>query len=207
MSVLKNINGDYWPSSDKECHTVTNANVKDLDAAISQTRGRDVAIQAGGNCGVWPRYLAGIFKTVYTFEPDPDNFMCLNLNARAANIIKLQAALGLPGEPIALSNFPANVGAHRIDNTPGRIPMMSIDQLNLTACDMIQIDIEGYECFALCGGRKTIMRFKPVLMIEDKGHEQKYGVPKGEMKDMLKSWGYNLFQTVHRDIIMIPGII
>ena len=37
-------------------------------------------IQAGGNCGLYPRLYANMFNWVYTFEPEPMNFYCLVQN-------------------------------------------------------------------------------------------------------------------------------
>ncbi len=86
MQRIIEIDGDYWPYSDTECRPAALAQYKDLDVAIAQCRSKDAIIQAGGNCGIFPRYLAGVFKRVYTFEPDADNFLCLNMNAKEKNI-------------------------------------------------------------------------------------------------------------------------
>ena len=48
----------------------------------------------------------------------------------------------------------------------GYIPSIKIDDLNLTDCNLIQLDVEGYELNALLGGIKTIKKYKPVLCIE-----------------------------------------
>ncbi len=209
MQRIVEIDGDWWPSADTECRPAVISQFKDVDTVLEYCGKKNVVIQAGGNCGIWPRYLAGIFKTVYTFEPDPDNFLCLNLNARAPNIIKMQAALGEGGDPLSMTRTPENAGGHSISIhlNPDlcTIPQIAIDHLRLRACDLIQLDLEGFEYAALVGARKTIKRHRPVLMIEDKGHEKKYGIRADAMHNLLREWGYVLVERIHRDIIMVPG--
>ena len=48
----------------------------------------------------------------------------------------------------------------------GHVPTIVIDSLNLTGCDLIQLDIEGYEYKALLGAKNTIQKYKPVLCVE-----------------------------------------
>jgi hypothetical protein len=48
----------------------------------------------------------------------------------------------------------------------GYLPLLSIDSLNLPECDLIQLDVEGYELNALLGAVETIKKYKPALCIE-----------------------------------------
>ena len=45
-------------------------------------------------------------------------------------------------------------------------PTIIIDNLNLPGCDLIQLDIEGYELKALKGAIETIKKYKPVICVE-----------------------------------------
>ncbi len=197
------IDGDYWPTDDKECRKSVMVTFKDADVALKICRGKKVVIQAGGNCGIWARYLSQHFETVYTFEPDITNFICLNLNVPEANVIRMQAALGAKSKPISILKAPGNVGAHRVGDTGG-IPVIRIDDLRLEACDLIQLDVEGYEYFCLKGAIHTIDNFKPVIMIEDKGHHKKYGVEHKELTDLFDVLGYVKYHKINRDLIMVP---
>jgi FkbM family methyltransferase len=47
-----------------------------------------------------------------------------------------------------------------------RVRMLTIDSLDLKRLDFIKIDVEGMELEALAGGRNTIMKHKPVMLIE-----------------------------------------
>lgn len=197
------IDGFWWPKGDKECRPAVMRTYKDADIAIEACKNRRVVVQAGGNCGVWAHYLSDIFDTVYTFEPDHMNFMCLNLNATQPNIIKMQAALGMKNKPVGMIHMDDNIGAHRVSGSGGNIPVIRIDDLRLPALDLLQLDVEGYEYFALQGSMHTIDKFKPVIMIEDKGHHQKYGVQKSAIDDLFEALGYIPYDKVNRDLILI----
>jgi hypothetical protein len=47
-----------------------------------------------------------------------------------------------------------------------QIPMMSIDSLNLMECDLIALDVEGFEMNALQGAKNTILKYKPTIIAE-----------------------------------------
>lgn len=127
-----------------------------------------VVVQAGGNCGMYPALFAHLFKTVYTFEPDPLNFYALVQNTQFDNIIKMQAALGDHHGMIEVHRQTMqNVGMHTVRKTETAfIPQLCIDDLALPSCGLIQLDIEGYEIHALTGARNTIEKFKPVIACE-----------------------------------------
>jgi len=128
----------------------------------------EVCIQAGGNCGMYPRLLSDMFKRVYTFEPDPLNFHCLAHNCQKDNIYKINAALGETNKLLSMyRNDMRNVGAHRVsDKGDTFIPTFTIDQLALEQCDYISLDCEGYEPNVIAGGMDTISRFLPVITME-----------------------------------------
>lgn len=179
--------------------------VTDLEAALKYCGKMDVALQAGGNCGVFPRYLAKKFKFVYTFEPESENFHCLVNNALSINIIKFQAALGDKNtSPMGLMYMPKNCGGYHLQNA-GTIPVIAVDSLLLPACDLLQLDIEGYELFALKGAEETIKKYSPVIMIEHKKHAARYGANPGDVLSYLRDIGYQEKERVRRDIIFTRG--
>jgi FkbM family methyltransferase len=195
--------GLLWPSDDIKCAQVIFNGAADLKAAYPYCRGFEVVVQAGGNCGVWPRDLAMEFQSVYTFEPDPVNFRCLCANAPQENVFKFNAALGDKRGAIDLLRKPENCGAYRVD-CAGQIPVMMIDDLGLAVCDLIYLDIEGFELPALRGARNTIEKCRPVVVVEDKGVSEHYGIAKGEVENFMISQGYKVAERVSRDVVMIP---
>jgi len=132
-----------------------------------------IAVQAGGNCGVYASQYAEQFKTVYTFEPEHVNFHCLTHNLqRHKNIYKFQAFLGKGTEKTSGITNPAdqqseaNSGMFERTAAAGDIAVLSIDNLGLTGCDLIHLDIEGGEHDALHGAEHTIRQFRPLICLE-----------------------------------------
>lgn len=164
------------------------------DAYFEHLTRHNVVVQAGGFCGIYPKLFSQTFETVYTFEPDPLNFFCLTMNCQADNIIKNQAALGAEHEMISVNNIcPTNKGMHRVQHTiSSRTPSYRIDDLNLTDCNLIQLDTEGYEYEILWGALKTIEKFSPVISVEDTN---------SNIEKLLEKYGYLKRITINRDTV------
>ena len=164
------------------------------DAYLTHTIGRDVVVQAGGNCGLYPRLFAKYFRTVYTFEPDPLNFHCLVNNCQMDNIVKINAALGGTNEMVRVERGSmGNVGTHHtVKDQHGFVPQFKIDQLGLTACNLIQLDVESYEMHILRGAVETIEKYKPTISVEN-SH--------GDIEALLKDRGYEFKVIVGSDSV------
>ena len=164
------------------------------DAYMEHVKQRKVCIQAGGYCGIFPKLFSQLFETVYTFEPDVDNFYCLTLNCKDANIIKNQSALGNNHEMVTVHRrVDSNRGMHVVVPDEGSfVPTYRIDDLVLAYCDMIILDVEGYEINILRGAIDTIAKFKPVVIVEDTNEE---------IEELLNKYGYTKRSTTHRDTI------
>jgi len=207
MSELQLINGLVWPAHDTQCAKVIFDEVAALEHVYPYVTNWDAVVQAGGNCGVFAMALAKKFGTVYSFEPDHDNFVCLAHNcSHDANVICLQAALGKGSEPpISMDTQPGNCGAHMVGKA-GHIPVLSIDSLNLPSCGLMTLDVEGYEVFALQGAQKTLARCRPVLLLEMKGIGAKYGWPDEELHFWLtEGFQYRLETKLLRDRLYVPA--
>lgn len=152
----------------------------------------DVCIQAGGHQGMYPRLLLNHFKKVYTFEPDPTNFYYLKNNCWQEEIVKINAAIGAYERNVSLYRWHSNNTGCIVakDDPDGNIPVVTLDSLNLEACDLIQLDVERYEMYALMGAIKTIEKFKPVIVCE--GPETTNDV----CTRILEQLGYEVVATV-----------
>lgn len=163
-----------------------------------------VMVQAGGNVGMQLLKFAEYFDYVYTFEPEPKNFNCLNKNVNYKNVIKFQACLGEKHELQDLSIWGnekvLECGGFHVGGNKPYIPTLTIDDLALQSCDFIQLDVEGYELFALRGAALTIEKYKPVICIEQYWIER-YGHSLYELKKYLIGLGYYLETTYTTDYI------
>ena len=156
---------------------------------------KNIAVQAGGYCGIFPRMLSQIFSTVYTFEPDVYNFFCLTLNCiNHPNVIKTQGALGFDQKMITVKhNHPRNRGMHSVFcSDDSKIPVYRIDDYNLSDCNLIQLDTEGFEYNILRGAVNTISRYKPIISVEDTNKD---------IELMLSEFNYKAVHTIYRDTI------
>lgn len=197
--------GWIWPVKDSKCWNWLQ-NEKDLPKEIaSKVPRKGVCVQAGGNCGFYPKQYGEIFERVYTFEPDWMNFYCLTMNASAPNIIKQQACLGDERKLLALSDSAKNVGCYAVvPSKTGVHPTLMIDDLGLDACDLIHLDIEGWEFPALRGAIKTIERFRPVVVLEWMGHGEKFGFMNADVEAWMEARGYKRSEMVMHDKVWYP---
>ena len=198
---LEDREGWLWPSSDTACWEWLQSE-KDIPEVLTtyctETR---VVVQAGGNCGFYVKPYAHLFDTVYTFEPNPQNFYCLCHNVEESNVIKLQACIGNKHQLVGITSKKKNVGVSRVGEFDGGYPTFTIDDLSLTTCDLIHLDIEGYELFALQGAIETIKLCKPIIALEWLGHGTAYGVTQDDLLIFLTELGYKKIGSIYHDFI------
>lgn len=153
-------------------------------------KARHTVVQAGGACGMYPRLLAGLFENVYTFEPDPVNFYFLNLNCPNQNVKKFNCALGSKHQnttfypPDVSNRGVGNIKAsedQKTDLYSGNTPTLMIDDFYFKELNLIFLDIENYELYALKGSINTIIEHKPVIICESATQE---------IIEFLETYGY-----------------
>ena len=71
------------------------------------------------------------------------------------------------------------------------LPVVPLDKMELSACDLIKIDVEGMELDVLSGGIGLLQRFKPVIYFEQRS-EHNFS----QLFHLLKRMGYRLFWHV-----------
>jgi len=191
-------------------------NRKDLEnlqtvLASGHIKKRRSAVQAGGCLGIFPKYLATEFDVVYTFEPSPILFPQMVLNAPEQNIVRFQAALGHSRgmvDPVCSlrgndGKTVLHAGMTRVESG-GVIPTMRLDDLLLPRCDLIYLDIEGWELFALQGALRTISSCRPVIVCEINRGCEYVGITQDEVRDTIYTMGYNHAGTMRSDYMFVP---
>jgi len=197
--VVEKEGGWIWPALDQISWEYQNEFQDLAQHVLPHVKDRRVMIQAGGNCGFMLSKFVGEFEHVYTFEPDPVNFYCLNQNLQNENVIKLQACLGKDRNPVRTQQLfregkPNDTGGVHVSGA-GYVPSILIDDLNLPYCDLIQLDVEGYEYNAILGGLHTIKTHKPVLCVEFcEKWLNKYDSDSNKLLDLLNSMGYSMVE-------------
>ncbi len=196
--LIENRNGWWWPIADKVCWKTMQKFPNIPQDVMAYVEEKNVIVQAGGNAGFYVKQYAEKFKTVYTFEPDYINFYCLNRNVTNNNVFKFQSCLGSEHKTVGFNINERNRGASHVDGI-GTIPTLKIDDLGLTECNLIHLDIEGYEYFALQGALETIKKFSPVIVIEI-WIEMKDRFIKDSNRlsfDLLRSLGYDKIDVIN----------
>lgn len=187
------------PDSDQyfASFATTGFQIDHLRAAYPFVSKWDVAVDVGAHIGFWARELADRFAMVHVFEPAADTFACLESNLRGRdNVVLRNAAVGARAGNCTINDDPkrgGNSGA-RFVGGGGQCPMVAMDDLGLPACDLLKVDVEGYEHEVLSGAVNTIERFRPVIVMEtDKRFARaRYGVPDDTAERKLIAMGYRV---------------
>lgn len=196
--MIFNAEADLWVPDETvktdRCWRFIKRNVADLETGISYVKRRSVALQAGGHIGIFPNYLAKQFDRVYTFEPDPSLFPCLQRNA-APNVVPIYSALS---SKTGTGQFKSNVGGVGRIDLAGEFTVKTIawDEMDVDV-NFIHLDVEGHEVEALKGAAQMIEAVSPVLQLEI--------LPrfKDEIYDYVQSIGYVLANDSRRDHVFV----
>lgn len=210
---MKEYKGYYWP--DKDTCTADAVfyewNAK-IEKVLELVRGRDLVIQAGANVGVFPIRLSRLFKRVHTFEPIPMIWDCLQKNLELRGLENVSAHNCGLGERYGLVGINhsevANCGATALGGV-GDIPVQALDSLVVPCCDLLWFDIEGYEHKALLGSQETIAKYKPLIIIENKGLMPGFGGNldgSEEFVAYMESLGYRRECRIMRDDFYVPNV-
>lgn len=209
---VKEVNRYLFPAGDTECSRAVFKELWKLHEL--PVRNKILAVQAGGNVGVFPVAMSHLFGQVFTFEPDPDNFHCLKLNLKTHDCKNVKAYnAGLSDHPGTCGMFepenePNNCGALQVQEDTGNILLTTIDTFDLPFCDLIYLDVEGFEDKALLGAKETIAKYKPVIVTENKGLNDRFPATPPDPSTAFREWmfaqfGYQLHSRLMRDDVFV----
>jgi FkbM family methyltransferase len=188
------------PSKDKKTYAVSLREVSFLGASIKYCTGLRTVVQAGGNIGVFAKVLSDVFQTVYTVEPDELNFLALQHNVSScSNVIAYRAAFGYERSKGQLYDpQPGNASAYQVE-LGNDFDVVRVDDLQITDCDLLLLDVEGYEYFAVQGALQTILASSPVICLEMRSaHFRKYGLSPLDLHALMQKIGYVQRQVIER---------
>lgn len=176
-----------------------------IDKCLEYTKGRKSVVQAGGNLGQWPIYLANIFDTVWTFEPSPINFQCLCLNTNGIeNIIRIPLGLSYKNVVATLHEDLANCEGTYLEIGNGSTPLVSLDRVYPidNQLDLLLLDLEGMEEQAILGAENTIRSTYPTILLENRQFDR-LTFDMIRLNKTLIDWGYELVATASKDLIYV----
>lgn len=170
-----------------------------------------VAIDVGAHVGFWTWDMAHKFERVFAFEAAADTYDCLLKNvAEFSNVTTAQFAIGaIAGRATVNDDLKrkGNTGSRFVQPAEAgeTVPMIPLDALHFDQCDLLKIDVEGFELQVLQGARELIERHRPVISMEcDKRFEHRYGVPAGSAERLLLAAGYRCVAHMHPDKVFVP---
>ena len=172
---MKEINGWWLPSGEaylgRFIRTSGDYQKPHRDHALSHVKNWDVAVDVGAHVGLWAKDFCSKFGMVHCFEPVAEHRECFEKNVTAKNWSMYPVALGEHEGVVKMAIDPENSGGTHIDaEHDGDIPLKTLDSYGFDAIDFIKIDCESYEVNVLKGAEKTLLRYKPVICIEQKPH-------------------------------------
>jgi FkbM family methyltransferase len=157
------------------------------------------AVDVGCRMGEFSRYLQRDFERVYAFDASVHRNFPRNLPLD--NVTAFECALGDAAGEIEMHG-----GGHAfVDGGMRKVPVFRLDDFGLTDVDYIKIDVEGFERRVLLGGMDTILRDRPVIVIEQNDVRLPDEAPFAA-KRLLEEHGYRHVATCRRgwDHVMAP---
>lgn len=141
------------------------------------TRENSTAIDIGAHIGTHTLSLAkfvGEKGSVVAFEPQLKLFseLVMNMNLNGCNnVTAYRCALGDMEKRIEMSPaYPGNEGGTGIGFGGDHAKMVLLDAFELDNVSFIKMDVENFEYEVLLGAEKTILKNKPVMIIEIMGN-------------------------------------
>lgn len=172
---------------------------KKLNAAVEAVPAdqRGLAVDIGAHVGLWSHVLATMFQRVAAFEPMPEHYACWVRNMRDFDNAKCyNLALTEEDGYLDIVIVEGNSGNAHVTKTKERgtrrVRAYALDNFPLEhKIDFMKIDVEGWELPVVKGAKKTILKDKPVIVIEQKpGHAERLGMEQYQALDYLLALGY-----------------
>jgi FkbM family methyltransferase len=176
-----------------------------------------VFFDVGANFGYYSLTLAAALNRqcrVHAFEPNPKTYDRLLRHIewnQMGNVISAYKMAVSDAEGTAnLIERSDNSGASRLGSDAGGVPV-AVTTLDafcsanaVERLDAVKIDVEGYEARVLAGGRATLSRFKPAIVIEFwTTGLARAGSSVDEVAGVLEDLGYKLFKPSRERLLPI----
>jgi FkbM family methyltransferase len=173
----------------------------DLEAELSLLDSlvgtRKCAVDVGANIGFYSFVLSGLCDRVEAFEPIPacaDVLCAFGAKNIRVHRVGLSSSGGdrplrvpvVGGHPQALS---ASFSRNYENQEEWLVPVRRLDDYRFADVSFMKIDVEGHEREVLDGGRETILREKPRLLIEIE--QRHHSEPIDEVFRHVLAFGYS----------------
>jgi FkbM family methyltransferase len=163
-----------------------------------------IALDVGASSGIYAYHLSRMARYVYAFEPIPEYAERIR-RLRVCNILvenvalssrEGQAKLRIPllssqAEDKGMASLEPRVVADERLSRIVEVPLRRLDDYGFKNVSFIKIDVEGHEEEVLDGGRETITRDHPCLLLEIEERHNPGGL--NRINNSLTALGYEGF--------------
>ncbi len=131
----------------------------------------DVAVDIGARVGEWSRPMSEVFNKVISFEPRQKWCECFIKNVKMKDVELYQCGLSNEDGWATMDGNSFRQG-HSADGVINYLEegegmqLKTLDSFNIPKIDFMKIDVDGLEMKVILGGEATLLRTKPVMMIE-----------------------------------------
>ncbi|WP_430465485.1 FkbM family methyltransferase [Tabrizicola sp.] len=168
-----------------------------------------VCLDIGANIGNHSVVFAGHFSKIHAFEPNPNVFKALSINASLRDNITVwnlgcsdkAAELDVVENPMNLGSTGIGIGGGRIAGETVRFQVLPLDEHEFLAPNdklaFVKIDVEGHEAEVIRGASRLLARDLPVVAIEI--HRNKIANGSNDTLEALYALGYkHLYEVTRR---------
>jgi hypothetical protein len=149
-------------------------------------------IDVGANIGDLTIPLAKIVGQtgrVYAIESQPENFNVLCANLALNGIVNTKSIHAFAATSDCVDPASAEWGATAYIGNIWKPQYIALDAMEIAACDLIKIDVDGKELDVLKSGEMHIERFRPVLYFENDIKEASPAL----LSYVMNKLGYDLY--------------
>jgi len=177
--------------------------------ALQYVKNFRFAIDGGAHVGFWSWYMSRCFSHVEAFEPISTHSECHIVNISERNVHLNRVGLGDKNESRVFATKPpwslkGRVHTNEPEANTVKAQLVKLDDFDdFIDVDFIKLDLEGFEYFAIQGGEQLIKRCKPVMVVEQKAGNARYGLSAVAGIDLLRSWGGEVVSKAHDDYVVI----
>ena len=178
-------------------------------------KNKRTALHICSHYGFITKILSEIFLNVHAFDFDNKIHTFLKHNLKKFKLTNIQIhsyGLGDQNKNVGNSDFIERkqingpLSNHVVEDVCGEFEVKRLDDLKINNIDLMVIDTEGYELNVLKGGIETIVRDKPLLIIEVhkiKDLTSRYGYKKEEIIKFLEEIGYKARGYINKDVDLL----
>jgi FkbM family methyltransferase len=152
-------------------------------------------IDVGANIGDLTVPLAKIVGTsgrVFAIESHPENFNVLCANLALNGLVNTRPINAFVATSDATDTASLSWGQHAYTGQVWEPRFVALDSIDMAACDLIKIDVDGKELEVLKSAEMQIERFRPVLYFENDVQDASGAL----LSFVMERLGYDLYRHV-----------